>query len=139
MQAQLSTERRISLMSDLVAVDFDKTYGKGIFLGIEPKMKRSDRANPKSPMVQGDDGNGKLQWTATIAAKSQLTETAKMENIAVTILSPQKPYERLPVGATVVVEGLVMGIMDKDKGGHSKYWSAENIRPVPQERVAAGQ
>jgi hypothetical protein len=126
-------------MSDLSAVDFVTNYGKGIFLGIEPKMKRSDRANPKSPMVQGDDGNGKLQWTATIAVKSQLTETAKMENLAVTILSPQKPYERLPIGTTVIVEGLVMGIMDKDKGGHSKYWSAENIRPVPQERVAAGQ
>jgi hypothetical protein len=126
-------------MSDLVAVNFDKTYGKGIFLGIEPKMKRSDRANPKSPMVQGDDGNGKLQWTATIAVKPQLSETAKMENIAVTILSPQKPYERMPIGTTVVADGLVMGIMDRDKGGHSKYWSAENIRPATQERVVSGQ
>ena len=126
-------------MTDRVVVDFDKTFGKGIFLGIEPKMKRSDRANPKSPMVQGDDGNGKLQCTATIAVKSQISETAKMENIAVTILSPQKPYERLPVGTTVIVEGLVMGTMDKDKGGHSKYWSAENIRPAMQERVASGQ
>jgi hypothetical protein len=126
-------------MSDLAVVNFVETYGKGIFLGIEPKMKRSDRANPKSPMVQGDDGNGKLQWTATIAVKSQLSETAKMENMAVTILSPQKPYDRLPIGTMVIAEGLVMGIIDKDKGGHSKYWSAENIRPVPQERVAAGQ
>jgi hypothetical protein len=126
-------------MSDLKVVDFVQTYDKGIFLGIAPKMKRSDKTNPKSPMVQGDDGNGKLQWTATIAVKSQLSEMAKMENIAVTILSPQKPYERLPIGTIVIVEGLVMGTMSKDKGGYSNYWSAENIRPVAQERVAASQ
>src|SRR6266566_1213060 len=103
---------------------------------MEPKMKRSDRADPKSPMVQGDDGNGKLQWTATIAVKSQISETAKMENIAVTILSPQKPYERLPIGTTVIVDGLVMGTMGKDKGGYSNFFSAENIRPAPQERAS---
>ena len=126
-------------MIDRVVVDFDKTFGKGIFLGIEPKMKRSDKANPKSPMVQGDDGNGKLQWTATIAVKVQAYETAKMENLAVTILSPQKPYERLPIGTTVIVEGLVMGTMGKDRGGYSNFFSAENIRPATQERVASGQ
>ena len=65
-------QKGVSNLSNSVFVNFEKTYGKGIFLGIEPKMKRSDRANPKSPMVQGDDGNGKLQWTATIAVKSQI-------------------------------------------------------------------
>jgi hypothetical protein len=124
---------------DRVVVDFEKTFGKGIFLGVEPKMTREDKTNPKSKQVQAHDADGVLRWMATVAVKSQAFEAAKMENIAVTINSPQKPYERLPVGASVVVDGLEMGIMRQDRGGYSTFFSAQNIRPAPQERAAAGQ
>jgi hypothetical protein len=124
---------------DRVVVDFEQTFGKGIFLGIEPKMSRENKADPKSKQVQARDAEGILRWTATIAVKPQAFEAAKMENIAVTINSPQKPYERMPVGALVIVERLEMGIMRQDRGGYSTFFSAVNIRPAPQERVASGQ
>lgn len=124
---------------DRIVVDFPKTFGTGIFLGVEPKMQRSDKNDAKSPMVQGHDGNGGLKWTATVAVKVQAFETAKMENITVTITSPKKPYDAMPVGTVVTIEGLEMGIMKQDRGGFSQFFSAENIRPAVQDRVAAGQ
>lgn len=126
-------------MIDRVVVDFDKTFGKGIFLGVEPKMTRADKTDPKSVQEQARDKNGVLKWTATIAVRVQSFENAKMENIAVAILSPQKPYERLPVGSSVMVDGLEMGIMKQDRGGFSIFFSGENIRPAAVERVAAAQ
>ena len=124
---------------DRVFVNFEETFGKGIFLGVEPKMTKVNKNDPKSPLEQAHDANGVLRWTATIAVKLQAFETAKMENIAITILSPQKPYERLPIGSSVVVESLSMGIMKQDKGGYSTFFSALNIRPAPPERATAGQ
>jgi ABC-type antimicrobial peptide transport system ATPase subunit len=84
---------------DRVFVNFEETFGKGIFLGVEPKMTKVNKNDPKSPLEQAHDANGLLRWTATIAVKLQAFETAKMENIAVTINSPQKPYERIAIGA----------------------------------------
>ena len=102
-------------------------------------MQRVDKADPKSEMVQGNDSNGGLKWTATIAVRVQQFEHAKMENITVTITSPKKPYEAMPIGTMVTVEGLEMGTMKQERGGFSQFFSAENIRPAVQERVAAGQ
>jgi hypothetical protein len=126
-------------MIDRVIVDFDKTFGRGIFLGVEPKMTRADKNDPKSEQLQARDKNSVLKWTATIAVRVQAFENAKMENIAIAILSPQKPYAALPVGSSVLVEGLEMGIMKQDRGGFSIFFSASNIRPMAPERAASGQ
>src|SRR5437660_11590372 len=45
-------------------VDFHRTFGTGIFLGVEPKMVRSDKNDLKSQMVQANDDNGRLKWVA---------------------------------------------------------------------------
>jgi hypothetical protein len=126
-------------MIDRVVVDFDKTFGRGIFLGVEPKMTRADKNDPKSEQEQARDKNGVPKWTATIAVKVQAFEKAKMENIAIAILSAQKPYAALPVGSAVIVEALEMGIMKQDRGGFSIFFSAANIRPAVPERAASGQ
>ena len=126
-------------MIDRVVGDFDKTFGRGIFLGVEPKMTRADKNEPKSEQLQARDKNSVLRWTATIAVRVQAFENAKMENIAVAILSPQKPYAALPVGSSVLVESLEMGIMKQDRGGFSIFFSASNIRPMAPERAASGQ
>lgn len=126
-------------MINSVYVDFAKTFGKGLLLGIEPKMTRADKNDPKSPQVQAHDNNGNLKWTATVAVQTQSFENKKYENIAITIHAPKKPYEAIPPGHAVIIEGLEMGIMKQDRSGFSIYFSAENIRPAPQERVASGQ
>ncbi len=126
-------------MINSVFVDFARTFGTGIFLGVEPKLTRSDKNDPKSPMVQANDGNAKQKWVATVMVKVQRFEQAKKENLEVTILSAQKPYAALPVGSSVMVEGLEMGIMKQDRGGFSTFFTAENIRPATQERAASGQ
>lgn len=132
-------KKGIFTLINSVFVDFSKTFGKGNFLVVEPKYQRSDKNDPKSPMVQGSDGNGNFKWTATIAVRIQQFEQAKMENINITLTSPKKPYEAMPVGTMVTVDGLEMGTMKQDRGGFSQFFSAENIRPAAQERVAAGQ
>jgi hypothetical protein len=122
-----------------VFVDFARTFGKGILVAIEPKMTRSNREDPKSPMVQANDGNGNFKWTASISVPVKMFEAVKHVNIEVTIHSPKKPYEAIPQGHSVIIEGLEMGILKQDRGGFTTFFSAENIRPAPQERVTAGQ
>jgi hypothetical protein len=120
-------------------MDFPRTCGTGIFLGVEPKMVRSNREDQKSPMVQANDGNGKQKWVATVMVKVLRFEQAKKENMEITVLSAQKPYAALPIGSPVVVEGLEVGILKQDRGGFSIFYSCENIRPATQERAASGQ
>jgi hypothetical protein len=129
-------------MINRVIVDFVRTYGKGMLISIEPKMTRADRNNPKSPQVQASDDNG-LKWTVTVSVPVQSFDRIKQENIEVTINAPNRPYNAIPLGHMVIVEGLEMGIMKADKTGYGVYFSAENIKPAPperaQERPAAGQ
>jgi hypothetical protein len=122
-----------------VFVDFARTFGKGRLVAIEPKMVRANREDPKSPMVQASDGNGNLKWTANISVPVKMFETVKHTNIEITIHAPKKPYEAIPLGHEVVIEGLEMGILKQDRGGFSTFFTAENIRPAPQERVAPSQ
>lgn len=128
------------MIGDRVVIDFVKTYGKGIFLGVEAKLQREKKDDPNSRMVQATDKEtGLLKWTATLAVKPQFYSNAKMENIAVTINSREQPYGAIPVGSYVVAENLEMGTMKQDRGGYSTFFSAENIRQVAPERVASNQ
>jgi len=102
-------------------------------------MTRANREDPKSPMVQAHDGNGNLKWTASISVPIKAFEQVKHTNIEVTINAPKKPYEAIPLGSAVIVEGMEVGIMKADKTGFSTFFSAENIKPAPPERAASGQ
>ncbi len=126
-------------MINRVIVDFVKTYGKAMLISIEPKMTRADRNNPKSPQVQATDDAGLLKWTATVSVPVQGFDKVKQENIEITVNAPNRPYNAIPLGHYVIVEGLEMGILKSDKTGYSVFFSAENIRPAPQERPASGQ
>jgi len=117
-------------MIDRVVVDFEKTFGTGIFLGVDPKMTREDKADPKSQQVQARDKDGVPKWTATVAVRYKNFENVKTENLTITINNRQKPYEAMPIGQTVAIDGLEMGIMKQDKGGFSIFFSAANIRPL---------
>lgn len=66
-------------------------------------------------------------------------ETVKHVNIEVTINAPKKPYEAIPLGSAVIVEGMEMSIMKADKTGYSTFFSAENIKVAPPERAGSGQ
>jgi len=128
------------MIGDRAIVDFVKTYGKGIFLGVEPKRTRKDANDPKSEQVQATDKEtGLLKWTVTVAVKSLLSANAKLENMAVTINSREQPFGAISVGSYVVVENLEMGIIRQDRGGYSTFFSAETIRQVAPERVASNQ
>ena len=120
-------------------VDFVRTWGKGILIAIEPKLTRANREDPKSPMVQASDGNGNLKWTATVSVPTKMFETTKHVSIEVTLNAPKKPYEAIPIGSNIIVEGMEMGIMKADKTGYSTFFSAENIKTAPPERATPGQ
>ncbi len=126
-------------MIDRVVVDYVKTFGQpGIFLGIEAKMTREDRTDPKSKQVQASEKNGGgLKWTATVALKVKTFEKEKIENLSITLTSPTQPCANVSVGQTVVIEGLEMGIMKQDRGGFSVFFSAAGVRPVSVQPQAA--
>lgn len=129
-------------MIDRYVVDFAKTFGGAMLLGVEPKMQRSDKNDPKSPMEQARDKDGVLKWTVTLAVQTKSFENTKFENIPITMISPNKPYGAVQPGTPVTVEGLELGIMPQTRGGFSVFYSAENIRPLqPAQpaRVAVGQ
>ena len=126
-------------MINSVYVDFVKTWGKGILIAVEPKMTRANREDPKSPMVQASDGNGNLKWTAAISVPTKMFEITKHVGIEVTINAPKRPYEAVPIGSNIIVEGMEMGIMKADKTGYSTFFSAENIKPALPERSTPGQ
>jgi hypothetical protein len=124
---------------DRVGVDFARTFsGPGLFLGVEPKMERADKNDPNAQEVQGRDKNngGALKWTATVAVKYKTFSKGRSEVLSLTMVSPTQPCSDIPLGQTVMIEGLEMGIMRQDRGGFSQFWSATAIRPV---RVQAPQ
>jgi hypothetical protein len=128
-----------STLINSVYVDFVKTWGKGILIAIEPKMTRANREDPKSPMVQASDGNGNLKWIAAVSVPTKMFEITKHVGIEVTLNAPKKPYEAIPIGSNIIVEGMQMGIMKAEKTGFSTFFSAENIKPAPPERPASSQ
>src|SRR5438128_2205125 len=114
-------------MIDRHAINFEKTFSGAMLLGVEAKMTRADKNNPKSEQVQAKDKDGVPKWTVTVAVQTKSFEKTKFENIAITITSPNKPYAAIQPGSPVTVEGLELGFMVQSKGGISFFYSAENI------------
>lgn len=121
-------------MIDRVVVDFVKTFGEpGIFLGVEPKMQRSDKDDPKSPQEQARDKQNphELKWVASVAVKIKNFQKERKEILGVTLSSPSQPLANVQIGQTVVIEGLEMGVLKQERGnGFAQFWSAAAIRPV---------
>ncbi len=117
-------------MIDRYSINFDKTVGSAMLLGVEAKMTRADKQNPKSEQVQARDKDGVPKWTVTLAVQTKSFENTKFENIPITVTSPNKPYEAIPPGTQVTVENMELGIMPQQRGGFSVFYSAEAIRPL---------
>ncbi|HJT55285.1 MAG TPA: hypothetical protein VJ761_02230 [Ktedonobacteraceae bacterium] len=125
-------------MLDRVFIDSDKTFTSAMVRAVEPKMQRSDKDNPNSPMEQAKDKDGVLKWTVVLSTERQSAGgKSKYEDIPVTITSLTKPA--LESGRMVSIEGLEMGIMVQTRGGFSVFFSAQAIKPVHASRVAANQ
>src|SRR5712692_2507537 len=102
---------------DRVYVDFNRTFGQGVFLGVEPKMVRKDKNDRNSPMEQGRDKDGVRKWAVAVAVKIKNFEQAKNETLSVTLTSETQPCSDLSMGEVVKVEGLEMGVMKNERGG----------------------
>ncbi len=125
-------------MIDRYAIEFHKTFGGAMLLGIEPKMQRADKNDPKSESEQARDKNNVPKWTVTLAVQTKSFDNTKFETIAITVTSPNKPFGAIPPGSQVTVEGLEMGIMPQARGGFSTFYAAESIRAVQPARATAG-
>ncbi len=126
-------------MIDRYVVDFHKTFGSAMLLGVEPKMTRADRTNPNSPTEQAKDKDGVLKWTVTLAVETASFGNKKYENIPITMTSPSKPLGTVPPGTPMAVEGLELGIMPQARGGFSVFYAADTIRPLQPVRATSGQ
>jgi hypothetical protein len=126
-------------MIDRYSINFDKTFGSAMLLGVEPKYTRADKNDPKSSQVQARDKDGVPKWTVTLSVQTKSFENTKYENIPITVASPNKPYEAIPPGTLVTVENLELGIMPQQRGGFSVFYSAEAIRPVQSSRLSSAQ
>jgi hypothetical protein len=112
---------------DRVYVDFGRTFGRAVFLGVEPKMGRVDKEDRNSKQVhQRDEKTSQYKWTVALAVKVQSFEQKKNVTLNVTVLAASQPCGNIELGELVEVRGLQMGIM-KDGG---VYWSADEVVPA---------
>lgn len=133
-------------MPDRFVLNFAKTFAGARLVAIEPKMTRSDKNNPKSPMVQATDKDNVPKWTLTVAMAIESFEKTKHETIPVTITSPKMPDEAM-LGKLVTIEDLELGIMVQARSNgstsFSMFYSAtaiEVVRPLqPVKAAASGQ
>jgi len=125
-------------MPNRYILDFKKTFGEEvIFMGVDPKMELVNREDRNGPQQQAKDKDGLLKWNVTISYRDVSFMNPKHENVAITVTSPTKPLDGLPVGTPVVVEDLELGIMARDKSGFTTFYAAKFIRPVQTPRQAA--
>jgi hypothetical protein len=128
---------------DRYVIDFVKTFGAAMLTGVDPKMQRVDKDDPKSAVEQARDKEGVLKWTVTVTVQTKSFDNTKTTyvNLPITVTSPARPCGAILPGSGVVVEGLEMGIMPqaRDKGGFSVFYSAEVVRPMQPARPASGQ
>src|SRR6266487_770251 len=125
-------------------INFVQTFGAAMLTGVDPKMQRVDKDDPKSATEQARDKEGVLRWTVTVTVQTKSFDNTKTTyvNIPITVSSPARPCGAIPPGSGVVVENMEMGIMPRDKGGFTTFYSAEAIRPMqPAQpvRPASGQ
>lgn len=121
-------------------LNVEETFGKEVRLqGVDPKMERINRDDPNSQTEQAKDKEGVLKWLVTVSAKMTAFDNAKYENVPITITSPTKPLGDVLPGTLVAVDTLEMGIMGKDKGGYTVFYSADAVRLQQSPRVAPTQ
>jgi hypothetical protein len=104
---------------------------------IEPKMQRSDKNDPNSPMEQARDKDGALKWTVILSVETKsFGDKSKFDDIPVTIVNPTKPAGGVEPGRYVTCTGMELGIMVQGQGRYSFFYSAQAIRqvvmPTPQ-------
>ena len=125
---------------DRFAINFDETFPVAMLIGVVPKMTRADKQNPKSGQVQARDANGTFKWSCILAVQVKGNfDNVKYENIQITVVSPNKPYEAIPPGTPVTAEDTWVGIMTQARGGFTVFYSAEAIRPLQPPRLSSAQ
>ncbi len=119
-------------MIDRWSIDVEKSIVGAMLLKVEPKMQRSKKDDPNSPMVHGHDKDGVPKWTVHLSVEAKsFGDKTKFDNMQVTITSPRQPCEGLPQGTPVAIQGLEQGSMLRGNGGGlSLFYSAEAVRPL---------
>ena len=129
-------------MINRYVLDFEKTFVKATLLKVEPKMERSIKDDPKSPMEHGRNKDGVPKYTAFLSVETRDFDKTQFTNISVTLATHDKLDEVLPTNVYVTIEELDMGIMKNERSGHTIFYSAKSIRPLAVKqaaRAAAGQ
>ena len=111
-------------------LNFKETCGEAILRAVDPKMEREN--DPNSDPVQARDKAGVPKWAVTLSTKKEVYGNAKYEDIQITVTSPNKPCGNIPLFTHVTVEPIEMGIMSRDRGGYTVFYSAsaDAIRPL---------
>jgi type III secretory pathway component EscR len=116
-------------------LDFEETFVNATLLKIEPKMERSNRDDPKSPMEHAHDKDGVPKYTAFLSVETKNFEKTQFDNITVTVTSQEKLDEVMPTNVYVTLEELEMGVMKNERSGFTIYYSARAIKPLPAKQV----
>jgi hypothetical protein len=124
-------QKGLSNMIDRWIIDVEKSIVGAALLRVEPKMQRSNKEDPKSPMVHGHDKDNVPKWTVHLSIEQESFEKPKFENIQITVTSPKQPCEGVPQYTPVTIQGLALGQMPRgNSGGVSVFYVAESIRPL---------
>lgn len=111
---------------------FEETFGEETILrAVDPKMERTDENDQNSDPLQARDKAGVAKWAVTLSSKKEVYGNAKYEDFQISVISPTKPCGNIPLYTPVTVDPIEMGIMSKDRGGYTVFYSAsaEAIQP----------
>ena len=119
-------------------LSFDETFGETILRAVDQKMEHADEKDTNSDWVQARNKAGVPKWVVTMSSKKEVFGNAKYEDFQITVTSPDKPCGNIPLFTHVTVEPIEMGIMSRDRGGHTVFYSAaaEAIQPLKAAQFA---
>ena len=126
-------------MLEKYPIAYEQTYNGAVLQAVEPKLE-APSGNAQATMEQAKDKAGVPKWLVYLNMDVKTTTgKKKFENITITVTSPNKPYDAIPLNSPVIIEKLSLGTMLREKGSYTLYYTAEAIRPVAPERVASAQ
>jgi hypothetical protein len=119
-------------------LNFDETFGETILRAVDPKMEHADEKDTNSDWVQARNKAGVPKWVVTMSSKKEVFGNAKYEDFQITVTSPSRPCGNITLYTPVTVEPIEMGIMSRDRGGHTVFYSAaaEAIQPLKAAQFA---
>lgn len=123
---------RTARVFNTVKVD-PANFASALFMGAQPRkefVKERGVSNADKPQKYTSDGVP--LWSVKLAGTNWRDQS---EMLSVTVPMNSDPSEKFHQGQPVELPGLVFGVTAKRDGGHSLWWSADDITAVGRQLI----